>query len=712
MSDQHPPIGAPDGVPVPPSAPEWAGGPVPPNGPSEPATPPTTQRRGSLDARDGQWHRMHPLTPLLQGGLVLLVVFGYLIANFRDRVIDFFIPDDYSGYSGEGDPVDWVFANNLVFVALLAVIVIVAIFIGGFYLSWRFHMFRITDTAVEVKQGILSRKQRRAPLDRVQGVNLTRPFIARLIGLAKLEVVGAGADANVKLEYLSTANAEQVRADILRLASGLRARRVAAAEGRPVGEGQPVHRMAQTVTDGLTGMMLGAEEPVVEPASVVNIPIPRMLLSHILSPGTVILVLYGVVVVIASIFGHWTLLFGLVPAIIAFGAYWISSLMKVLRYSIAPTPDGVRVTFGLTTTITEILPPGRIHAIEISQSLLWRPMGWWRVRINRMSGRSASQQSQADPFATLLPVGTAEDVARVLGLVFPTLTPAQSEFIFRHGMLGPQPNDPFTNTPKRRWFVRPFSWKRNGFLLAPGYLFLRRGVIWRQLAMFPLARAQGITVRQGPLYRAMDLGGLQVNTVPGVVSTFLYAVDRTALMRLFNDAAAGAIIASREDTSHRWANGTQVAGISAPQAPAVPMQAPYGAVPPQGVAAPSYPYAATPPDTAPRPYAATAHHGGGGSALPYQQANAQPYAPTPAAGHAAAPDETHATSDTEPGRRGAGAPVSAAGDPVQAGPGTPLLPTNPYAAGASDSVSQTPATPDADADATRVDGDGRADSGA
>ena len=94
--------------------------------------------------------------------------------------------------------------------------------IGLFYLSWRFHTFRITGDDVEVRSGVLFRTHRRAPLDRVQGVNLTRPMFARLVGMAKLEVVGAGLDSNVKLEYLSTSNAEAVRTDILRLASGRR----------------------------------------------------------------------------------------------------------------------------------------------------------------------------------------------------------------------------------------------------------------------------------------------------------------------------------------------------------------------------------------------------------------------------------------------------------------------------------------------------------
>lgn len=517
----------------------------------------TAPAKPGRDLGDGQWHRVHPATPLLKGGLVFLAVLGYVIANLRERLIDLFLPEEAHWDSSDNDPVQWAVENNLVLLILLGVVLILAVIIGAFYLSWRFHSFRISAAAVEVRKGVIARQQRRAPLDRVQGVNLTRPFLARMIGLAKLEIVGAGTDANVPLEYLRTADAEQVRADILRLASGLRAQRSAQHGGGAQVPQRASDRLVQTVGAGLTGLVDGPEQPAAEPASVVKIPIGRMILSHIASPGTLFLILYVVAAVIAAVFGAWVFLFGIIPGVFAVGAFWVNSLTKTLRYSIAPTPDGLRVTFGLTTTITETIPPGRIHALEISQSVFWRPMGWWRIRINRLTGRSATQQTTADAFTTLLPIGTAEDVARVLALALPEIA-ANGEVLFRQGMDGPQPGDPFTNTPARARVLRPFSWKRNGFLLLPQALLMRRGVIWRSLAIFPLARAQSITVRQGPLRRALRVGTIAVNCIPGQVSNDLGAVDRDALLALFTDAEHAALAAVRADRSHRWAGASVV----------------------------------------------------------------------------------------------------------------------------------------------------------
>lgn len=502
---------------------------------------------------DGEWHRLHPLTPLLRGGLTLVVIAGILIANFRDRLIQaavpVFAPDVDPGDYSTGDPLDFIAERGLVLVAIGVVIVVLIVLVAVFYLSWRFHTFRITGDDVEVRSGVLFRTQRRAPLDRVQGVNLTRPMIARLAGMAKLEVVGAGIDGNVKLEYLSTANAEEVRADILRLASG---RRLAEARAAAAASGGRVSAAASAFSAGITEMIEGAEEPVDEPDSVVDIPVGRLIASHLLDGSALFLVVLVVAIVVAATLGTPWLLLTAIPTLLGFGAYWIRTITRSLRYSIAPTVDGVRITFGLFTTVTETLPPGRIHALEVSQPILWRPAGWWSITVNRLSGRGL-EASAADQFATVLPVGTRADVERVLRLLLPHLPDAEWPLIFEHGVLGPTADDPFVNTPRRARWLRPLSWRRNGAFLTPDALFLRRGMVWRKLALFPLARMQSLGITQGPVDRGLRVANLQVHTVPGRVSGSLGIIDRDDAVTLFERTEAAAIVAAASDRSHRWA---------------------------------------------------------------------------------------------------------------------------------------------------------------
>lgn len=520
---------------------------------------------------DGQWHRMHPMTPLLKGGIVLLVIIGIIISNLRDRIVGWFIR--LFGVAGEsnrpdndynGDPIDWLISNDMVLLGSAVALGIVILVSVVFYVMWRFHMFRVTVEHVEVRKGIVFRSHRRAPLDRVQGVNLTRPFLARLIGLSKLEVVGAGMDANVALEYLNTSIAEQLRADILRLASGARSERLKASAGSAVGT---AGGLLESVKGGISGVVDGVDSTDVVSESLVKVPNGRIVGSQLITiaPWFVLgaFLVVGMVVlpvILDSGPEGWATSLGValslgITLVITFVFVTWSMISKNLRYSIAATTNGVRTTYGLLTTITETLPPGRVHAMELTQPLLWRGFGWWSVRINRMTGASASAQanSSQQQFNIALPVGTLEDVERVIGLMLPELPENDRELIFNYGVGAPTEGEPYRNMRRGVGWRRPLSWRRHGYALTDYALYLRRGKIWRKLAVLPLARLQSISISQGPIDRMQNVGWAQAHTVHGPVSGVVTGVDREQLQALLNDVASRSVRAATRDTSHRWA---------------------------------------------------------------------------------------------------------------------------------------------------------------
>ncbi|MFJ2503200.1 PH domain-containing protein [Microbacterium sp. NPDC087592] len=567
---------------------------------SEPQLPPSPSAAAavgdsSTTLANGEWHRMHPLTPLFKGGLVLIIVAGIVITNMRDRLITWavalFAPEEahVGDYSG-GDPVDWVLSNNLILVALLSVLGLVIVLVLIFWFVWRFHQFRITGDHVEVRKGFIFRSHRRAPLDRVQGVNLTRPFPARIIGLAKLEVVGAGNDANVELEYLATSRAESVRSDILRLASGARAARNAALNPgsapapAATAPGSARAQLVGSVNSGVNDLLAGVDLADVVPESVVKIPTGRLVGSQLIS-GLLWVVFFGAIFAIA--FGSaligllidgdtdgGVVLLGLgfgmgVPLVIAVVGITWAQISKSLRYSIAPTPDGVRITYGLLTTVTETLPPGRIFAVEVTQSLLWRPFGWWTIKINRMSGKSAAQQSSGSgqQFNVVLPVGKRADVERVLALVLPDVPAESIHSLWEQGVVGPIEGDTYRSMPRRAWWRRPFSWKRHGYLVEEFGLLLRRGIVWRKLAVFPLARLQGVSLSQGPIDRSQRVSGAQVHSVPGPITGYLSGLERADALALLDDVSRAAAEAASRDTTHRWSEHAAAASEAQPVGP-------------------------------------------------------------------------------------------------------------------------------------------------
>lgn len=509
-----------------------------------PPQAPQDARAKAADLVDGEWHRLHPASPLLRGGLALIIFFGVVFSVFRDRLISLFVPDEF-GRDWNEDPFGDFLVDQLLWVSL-GVMLLVALLVLLFWIGWRVHRFRITPDAVEVQQGILVKKHRRAPLARIQGINIQKPWFARLLGACKFEIQQAGNDSNVDLNYLSSAVADALRYEILNRASGRSgadAERLAADRQR-AGGGGVVHEFLHP----------DAEISNVAPDSLVRIPVSRIVASSLLDGWIVWAVLYvlGTLVVIVG-FQQWWAVFSLLPAAIAFFAAGMRSLGKKLRYSIAATPDGIRLAYGLASTTTEVLPPGRIFALQVKQPLFWRPFGWWQVsftRAGRVSSDGSSQSGQNQQMAnTLLPVGDLRDVRTVIGLVMPEL--AHSPLIDQ-GMLGQAP-DAFLVSPPRARIFRWFSVRRNGFHVHPAAFLLRHGRIWRSLQLVPSARVQSVALQQGPIYGMARLARVQLHVPSSVLSPSIGALDQQDAATLFARAMGTVKTAIDTDASESWA---------------------------------------------------------------------------------------------------------------------------------------------------------------
>lgn len=508
----------------------------------------------STDYADGQWHHLHPATPLFRGGLAFIAIIGVIIVNLRDRFFelffgtgDDFIPDPSGGF--ESDAIDFIIAENLVLVVLLVTLAILLLSVAGFWLSWRMHTFRITDEVVEVRSGILFRTNRKGRLDRIQGINISRPFIPRLFGAAKLEISSAGNDANVQLAYLRGGDADALRRDILLLASGARREAAPATEGAGAADHSLTGMLDSRVSELLAPEL---DVDLVEPKSIVHMNPGRLIGSTLLSETTIILValLIGLSVFI-GVTGEFFLVFAMFPAIVGLAGFAITRITRSLRYSIAATPDGVRVGFGLLSTTNETLPPGRIHSVKVSQPLLWRPAGWWQIAVNRAS-RSSQSGAAGQQQTTILPVGNLDDVRAVLALLLPDVATGEARPVLELGLLGSGDDGGFTISPPRARGIRWFSRRRNGFALTQQAVLLRTGAIWRGLTIVPFARLQSVSVRQGPLLRSLRLASVHAHTVAGPISPTLGALDRTDAMRFFDEVLDASVSSAETDRSHRW----------------------------------------------------------------------------------------------------------------------------------------------------------------
>jgi len=446
-------------------------------------------------------------------------VLVWIGGNFRERLVGwiFRLPD------AGGDPIDELQRHDLIGPAALIVLGVLVVGIGLFWISWRTSDFRIDRDAVTVRRGVLLRTTRTAKLDRIQGVTISRPFFARLVGAARVEMDVAGHDANVRLEYLSGGAAEELRRDVLRLASGRRAEEGAGGSG---------------------------DAPAAGPALVTITP-GRAIASVLLSETTVVLVLVAAVVIPGMT------AFGAGPAAaVSFGPVLIAAVTvagrrigRNLRFTVVATDDGVRIGAGILSTSNEAVPPGRIHAVRIEQPLLWRPVGWWRVSVNR-AGRIGGRRN-AELERSIAPVATTAEVLALLPYLVPALRDGGA--VLRTGMVGTGEGEDFVAAPRRARWLRPIAWRRTGFLVTHDAVLLRGGFLRRHLTIVPIARIQSVALHQGPAERLLAVARIEPHVVSGVVHPRLGLIDRPIAEGLFIDLARIGTTARTSDVSHRWA---------------------------------------------------------------------------------------------------------------------------------------------------------------
>jgi membrane protein YdbS with pleckstrin-like domain len=101
---------------------------------------------------------------------------------------------------------------------ILATVAVVLIVLGIFVPSarWRSWGYRLTETELMIRFGVLIKVQRWLPRTRIQHVDIVGGPIERALGLRQIVIYTAGTrEADVTIPGLQTMVAEQLRADLL-----------------------------------------------------------------------------------------------------------------------------------------------------------------------------------------------------------------------------------------------------------------------------------------------------------------------------------------------------------------------------------------------------------------------------------------------------------------------------------------------------------------
>ncbi|MER5732965.1 PH domain-containing protein [Streptomyces sp. NPDC002138] len=388
--------------------------------------------------------RLHPFTPLRRAWVPIGGTAGVLVQQ-GERAQEW-VKDSAVGLgSGLG--------------ALVLLAVVAAAGLYGF-LSWRFTYYAVTPTELRVRTGLFFRRTAHIRLDRIQAVDVTRPLLARIAGVAKLKLDVIGTEDKDELAFLSEKDAVALRAELLARAAGF-------APEEAVGLGEaPVRELLRLSTRQLVESLL------------LSMGVLAAVAAGLAAPAVVFWLSSNL----------WAAMVTLVPLL---GAMWGRSLGRFLTeydWTVAESPDGLRLDHGLADRAHETVPPGRVQTVRIVEPLLWRRRDWVRVEL-------AVAGSKND---VLVPVASREAAYGVIARVLPGVDLGGLEF-------SPSPRG------GARWIV-PVWWKGYGLAVTPEVFVARRGRVCRRTEIVPHAKVQSVRVTQGPWVRLGGLANVHLDT--------------------------------------------------------------------------------------------------------------------------------------------------------------------------------------------------------
>ncbi len=523
-------------APQPPSArPEPA---LPASGPRG-VQPDPAQAPGSEAAQPAVTEqRPHWATPIVRGWIVLAGVAAWAIKQLMD-----------SWQSGDSLPP--VRAILLMVAAVLAIALIQAA-IG--YFQWRTTTFRIDEEEVRVDRRFIQHSSDRIALTKIQSVDVVQPLAARLIGLARLQIDVGGSSART-IEYLSRADAYRFRDFLIGRAHQVSCdARVTPDAGGPASDAGDAAGTAAArtgpgrpngVLPGSTGSASstgttsstappGAASPPPPPS-----PVPgsgsvwqdRRVDETVITSVSSRQIVLGTFVSLSFIWCLLLILAGLaipialgievvsIPVVLAglAGIFQVvsGSLIKYWRFTLLRTTGGLKVVHGMTTLTTRTVPPHRVQGITISQPLVWRLVGLFRIDVTVLGGAEAPGRMEA---TTLLPMGSAHQLRSVVGALWPGLDPT----IF----LDPA-SEALHPIPRRARWLRWFDRQAIFWGADEQVIVSRHGLFTRRTTVVPHSRVQSAAVHQGPVQRLLRVADLTIQLPSGPVDLRCRQLDAT-----------------------------------------------------------------------------------------------------------------------------------------------------------------------------------------
>ena len=306
-------------------------------------------------------------------------------------------------------------------------------------LEWLRRTYELEGGALRLEEGVLARKLRAVPFDRIQQVELVRKPLHRLLGVASLrvETAGGGTAAEVDLDVVTLEEARALRASLLRAKAQAGGAHGAAGLASPAGApggpaaGQVAGRPAagdeaeapraervllrlglgEVMVAGITGSRAAAALVVLGPISQATDWFPGLTdwLFARFDPEAVTPTTPAAFAAVAVL-----------AAVVWLGLAAASSIVTDYGFTLARAGNDLVVRRGLLERREAVLPLARLQVVRIEESLLRRALGLASIRI-QSAGRTGGGDRTASRLA--VPVLPRVQVNRVLEELLPGAAP-------------------------------------------------------------------------------------------------------------------------------------------------------------------------------------------------------------------------------------------------------------------------------------------------
>jgi putative membrane protein len=425
----------------------------------------------------------------------------------------------------------WAFSGVLLIVFAGTVISVLARYFSFSY--------RVEGNELITEQGILARKHRSIPLERVQEIRIEQGVMHRLFNVVNARIeTGGGEGAEASLSVLSRPEAERLRRTVIERVAAIRAGRAqAAAAAAAVGLPDRVIIRRLSIKDlmiaGLTsnhlvsafvlaGMLWNFADDILpediyqRAAGLVSVAVARLVAKGA-ATAVVITVLGALAILVIG------LVFSIVGSILLFYGFTFSRRGEDLQRS-----------YGLFTQRASSLPRRRIQVLEIEEKLLRRLFGWVTLRADT-SGSHREDEDDNDGRDVLIPLVRRSEVDRLLPVIFDGFNTESAEWrrvsklaIRRETIKGgffclitavalfAYYGELFALWPLALlplvYLISLARYRNLGYVIDELYLRTRRGWLGRSTHIVPINKIQAIEIQQTPLDRRLNLATLNVDT--------------------------------------------------------------------------------------------------------------------------------------------------------------------------------------------------------